>query len=172
MAIIVKSAREIDKLGFDMEKKRSWPYNWITYLSAKSRTVRLNLDVPLNRFCVFSGWYAFYVVILIYSVFSLKTLTPTGWGQFETFPDVPLIFYAISFLYQDLNCLIVLRSFKTFVRNFWRMFDLANHLFLASALVLKAVRIKFYEVGDENAEGLNDWEGILFSLCALLSINR
>ena len=172
MAIIVKSAREIDKLGFDVDKRRSWPYNWISSICERSRSVRLNLDVPLNRFCIFSGWYAFFVGTLVFSVFDLKTMTPTGRTKFDVWPDVPLVFYAISFLYQDINCLVVLRSFRTFIRNFWRMFDLANHLFLSSALVLKFVRIHSVDLDDEQAEVLNDWEGILFSLCSLLSINR
>ena len=112
-----------------------------------------------------------YILSLNDFVFDLKTMTPTGRTKLDIWPDVPLIFYAISFLYQDINCLVVLRSFRTFIGNFWRMFDLANHLFLSFALVLMFVRTHV-DLADEQAEVLNDWEGILFSLCSLFSINR
>jgi hypothetical protein len=98
--------------------------------------VVLHLDIPINRFIAHLGYYLLYLAFIMVTV-----LKPSSPGFEHTRDDFKwyhavLTIYAVSFLWKDLQMVIVLRTLRTFFK-FWRAFDLIMHICLAAACVMR-----------------------------------
>ena len=104
---------------------------------------QMSLDVPLNRFLIFTMYYLIFVSNILYVILtkSEEFEHPTE-TQFK-FSYVLLTVYVISMLWNDVQTMSILRSLKTYIK-FWRVFDLVLHSFLLLALFFKLVRTLWY----------------------------
>ena len=98
---------------------------------------QLSLNVPLNRFLIFTGYYFIFVILIVGAILE-KAIGGSNlcFGSFHRL----LTIYVISMLWADLNSLRNARSVKTFVR-FWRVYDLVLHITLAFALMFRTIRV-------------------------------
>ena len=98
---------------------------------------QMSLDVPLNRFLIFTMYYLIFVSNILYVILtkSEEFEHPTE-TQFK-FSYVLLTVYVISMLWNDVQTMSILRSLKTYIK-FWRVFDLVLHSFLLLALFFQA----------------------------------
>ena len=107
----------------------------------------MSLDVPLNRFLIFTMYYLIFVSNILYVILtkSEEFEHPTE-TQFK-FSYVLLTVYVISMLWNDVQTMSILRSLKTYIK-FWRVFDLVLHSFLLLALFFKLIRTLWYPFQD------------------------
>ena len=98
---------------------------------------QLSLNVPLNRFLIFTGYYFIFVVLIVGAILE-KAIAESVlcFGNFHRF----LTLYVISMLWADLNSLRNARSITTFFK-FWRVYDLVLHVLLAFALIFRSIRV-------------------------------
>ena len=98
---------------------------------------QLSLNVPLNRFLIFTGYYFIFVVLIVGAILE-KAIDESVlcFGNFHRF----LTLYVISMLWADLNSLRNARSITTFFK-FWRVYDLVLHVMLAFALIFRSIRV-------------------------------
>ena len=98
---------------------------------------QLSLNVPLNRFLIFTGYYFIFVVLIVGAILE-KAIAESilCFGSFHRL----LGLYVISMLWHDLNSLRNARSLKFFVK-FWRVYDLILHVTLAFALIFRSIRV-------------------------------
>lgn len=163
---------------------------WIpkTFLKFISKSVdsKLNLDIPLNRFLVFTGYYVLFLVLLIWTIFDEQFEDPNLKTIFSK-KHILLSYFALSMLWQDFHILYEVRSISTYFK-FWRIFDLILHCALTTALTCRLVRtisynslvdICFNEETVEECEyyhiikdTLDSLERILIAYVATASINR
>lgn len=157
-----------------------------------SNTITLNLDIPFNRFLMFSGYYVIFVALILTAI--LAPITDVNLGKDRDVFDwyyVALTVYSLAMLWHDFLSLITLRSLKTFFK-FWRVYDLLLHLCLFSGLVTRYVMLDQYpchnnitngtgidgtnstcaqEVMDKRTN-LDDAESILFAVSSTQALMR
>ena len=115
----------------DVSWKRSLFNKTIDYLTLN----QLSLNVPLNRFLIFSGYYLIFVTILVAAI-----LAKTVYGDGFCFDEyqILLTIFVISMIWQDFSSLSNVRTFKTYFK-LWRVYDLIMHMALALALLFRAI---------------------------------
>ena len=115
----------------------------VGWIVEKCHALSHNLDIPLNRFIVFTGYYLLFVVSIVMTIEERieedgnpsKTDFRTGYFF--------LVLYTLSMLWSDFHTMVSLRSIKTYFK-FWRAFDLYMHILLLLVLICKAIRTAVY----------------------------
>ena len=140
VALVIEMGRSFQVIGDNNEKSK------IGWISKRSQDVTHNLDVPLNRFLIFTGYYFIFIGFLLLIIFDRlnDNWTPDhGPTEFHIGYFV-LSVYNVSILYQTI---VNSRYIRTYF-SFWKVFDMFMHLLLFVTLTCKIVRTEFYSYED------------------------
>ncbi len=99
----------------------------------------LNLDAPLNKFLTMLGYYFIFLVMMIFASMrplSVKVSSDNGFTWYHKI----LLLYSVSMLFQDTYSYFVLKAISHFF-NYWRFFDLMQHVLLFTSLLLRLVMV-------------------------------
>ena len=115
----------------NMSWKRSLFNKTIDYFTLN----QLSLNVPLNRFLIFTGYYIIFVGLLIGAIIEKSVYgNEFCFGVYQSM----LMIYVISMMWQDFSTLSNVRTFKTYFKA-WRVYDLIMHMALFFALFFRAI---------------------------------
>ena len=107
----------------DLEEKNSFKnvykccYNYVE-----------KMDIPLNRFLIFTGYYFVFIGMILTTILLKNDVQDDSHREFRYYYFF-LTFYAITMFWNDIHCMVSLKSFKTFFK-FWRVYDLTMHILL------------------------------------------
>jgi hypothetical protein len=124
----------------EMVKAAKMPKKAMLWFIYQSNHVKLNLDVPLNRFLVFTGYYVIFVGLVLKTTLANEETSTFEDVRFEFYHYI-LSIYSISMLWQDFLTLITLRSYKAYFK-FWRVYDLLLHITLFLALLFRLLQVQ------------------------------
>ena len=103
---------------------------WKHKIVKECQALKGNLDVPMNRFLIFSGYYFFFTL----TVLNLMS----GSSEKSDFWIYTCAIYTVSMIWHDIQAISTLKSVKTFFK-FWRVFDLIMHIFFIMAIIGKLI---------------------------------
>ena len=117
------------------EEDMSWQKSFINKIIDYFTLNQLSLNVPLNRFLIFSGYYFIFVGLLVGAIVD-KSINGNGFcfGEYQ----ILLTIYIISMIWQDVSLLSNVRTFRTYFK-LWRVYDLIMHITLVLALLFRAI---------------------------------
>ena len=121
--------------------------SWRSQIIKKSKVMSFQLDVPLNRFLIFSGYYLLFVVAINWTMMEKQSEMEAPTETEFRFGYFFLSIYAISMIWNDFHVMFTLKSLRTYFK-FWRVFDLILHIFLITALISKLIRTVIYPYND------------------------
>ena len=162
----------------------------------------VTLETPLNRFCIFTGWYVLFLVSVIGTIEEkVNEAQHPEETKFRT-GYTTLFIFTISMLWNDIQTIFSLVYIRTYFK-FWRVFDFILHILLLLALIIKFIRTSFYSYNQLERCFMNsylpynitinncsmyldgkcqklcerrfltyDWEGVLLGIAVTLSIIR
>ena len=113
---------------------------------------QLKLNVPVNRFIIFTGYYILFVLLLAYIVWD-KSMN--GYSYCFGPSLMILTIFAISMLWHDFNALWNVRSFFSFF-EFWKMYDLSLHIGLLLTLILRGSKAMNIDCPGCDLQSCND----------------
>ena len=102
---------------------------WKHKIVKECQALKRNLDVPMNRFLIFSGYYFFFALTV------LNLMSDSATSDFRIYACA---IYTISMIWHDIQAISTLKSIKTFFK-FWRVFDLIMHIFFIMAILVKLI---------------------------------
>ncbi len=102
----------------------------------------INLDAPINKFLTMLGYYIIYLALVAVTSLRILSVQLSAEKAFPWYQHV-LILYTVSMLFQDAYHYSVLKSIGHFF-NYWRFFDLMQHVFLFTSLMLRLVMVKLF----------------------------
>ena len=161
----------------DEIKQESWLKTWRNWLIYKSNNTSLELDVPLKRFLVFTGYYLVFVGFLMMTILDHTDLFMNHhiFGKSETFSNgyTVLTIFAVSSIWQDIYSFATHRSLTSYFK-FWRVYDMVMHLGLILALSLRgARRISILYIDPNNKKlDLLRAEGLVFAVVSTSALLR
>ena len=121
--------------------------SWRSQIIKKIKVMNFSLDVPLNRFLIFSGYYMLFVVAINWTMMEKQSEMEAP-NETKIRPGYFLLsIYAISMIWNDFHVMFTLKSLRTYFK-FWRVFDLILHIFLITALISKLIRTVIYPYND------------------------
>jgi hypothetical protein len=131
------SVNEPSLYGFKkcFDEEMSWTRSFFNKAIDYFTHNQLSLNVPLNRFLIFTGYYIIFVILLIGAILN-KSVDGNGFC-FEGY-QILLTVYVISMIWHDLSTLSNVRTFRTYFK-LWRVYDLIMHLALILALLFRAL---------------------------------
>ncbi len=173
----------------DINAAKGWK-RWFLWYLYKSNRLKLNLDVPINRFLVFTAYYILFTILMVNTIlqredFDHDKVLDNDFNYYH----IILSIYAIGMIWQDIMTIATLRSFRTFLK-FWRVFDLCLHLELFFALVCRVIKIQTLNgskaclCGDacwesdlcvrirDSRETLDELQGMFFAIAATTALMR
>ena len=117
------------------EEDMSWSRSFFNKTIDCFTLNQLSLDVPLNRFLIFTGYYIIFVGLLIGAMVE-KSVDGNAFcfGEYQ----ILLTIYVISMIWQDFLSIMNVRTLKTYFK-LWRVYDLIMHMALFLALVFRAI---------------------------------
>lgn len=129
------------------EEDMSWTRSFFNKTIDYFTLTQLSLNVPLNRFLIFTGYYIIFVGILVGAMVE-KTVHRNQFC-FDEY-HILLTFFVISMIWQDLSLLINVRTFKTYFK-LWRVYDLIMHMAFVFAFIFRLIT-EFRIKNDPNIE--------------------
>ena len=122
--------------------------SWRSQIIKKSKVMNFSLDVPLNRFLIFSGYYMLFVVAINWTMMEKQSEMEAP-NETKIRPGYFLLsIYAISMIWNDFHTMFKLKFFRTYFK-FWRVFDLILHIFLIITLISKLIRTVIYPYNED-----------------------
>ncbi len=153
---------------------KKWFHHFINFSVQKT-----HLDVPLNRFLIFTAWYIVYVGFVLDTILddSLYALGKKDVNFSKKYAILSI--FASAMLWEDVYTFITVRSITTYFK-FWRFYDLVMHLSLAGSVICRAIRVRACvqdedpgcHFNKESRDRLDDAEGVFLAMTATLSLNR
>ena len=160
MSYFVIDILKLFHINFDSPNDTNLDYqpSKLEWILKKTNAMKQNLDVPLNRYLIFTGYYIIFVVLLTTvnedhkRVMDSHNETEYSMGHFF------LTIYTVSMLWSDIQTIMSLKSIKTYFK-FWRVFDLALHMCLFFAVTFKMTKNAFYSINSlEQCTNFNNTE--------------
>ena len=115
----------------------------ISKVKKKINGLKQNLNIPLNRLLIFTGYYFIFVVMVLTTILEKEEEIANPCSVEFRGGYFFLTIYVISMFWDDIQTLKHLKSLRTYFK-FWRVFDLILHIFLIIALTCKLLRTVAY----------------------------
>ena len=129
------------------EENMSWKRSLINKTIDYFTLNQLSLNVPLNRFLIFTGYYIIFVGLLIGAIIEKSVYgNEFCFGVYQSM----LMIYVISMMWQDFSTLSNVRAFKTYFKA-WRVYDLIMHMAFVFAFIFRLIT-EFRIKNDPNIE--------------------
>ena len=153
-------------------QQESYLKTWINWWIYKSNNTELELDVPVKRFLVVTGYYLIFVFFLMLTILDHTEFKLIFFRKSDSFSAnyIVLSIFVVSSLWQDVYCFFSHRSFTSYFK-FWRVYDFVMHLGLMVALCLRISHLSIDEK-TESYLSLQRAEGDVFAIVSTSALLR